>query len=107
MENLNTRIVSKHKANYFRDALTAVPGSITIGDKGIQFDATVGPFFIQIPYPVMKGILVQKPFGVFYNGIIIDTTDGQSFRFVTTKTKELLTELSKKKLPLYYKKKRK
>lgn len=88
---LNTQIKLIVKANSLINPISPKKGMLSLGDKGIEFLATNGLGFIQIPW---KNIVVVKAHvlfgGRYIRGFDIYTDDKQMLSFVTSDTKEAL-----------------
>ncbi len=81
------------KANYFKTGLHAYAGELTLGKRGLVFDAqAMGK--ITIPYVQMRVVWVQVVLRHFYRGIIVEAPDGRRFHFVTSRTRQLLHVLN-------------
>ncbi|UDM31886.1 DUF956 family protein [Lentilactobacillus laojiaonis] len=93
---LNQFVEKQVNANLFVNQLTAMAGSLTLGNTGVEFERQFKNGFIQIPYSEIKSVEVQIIFKKFYRGIFIETNEGQRFNFVTSKTKDLVHVFNRK-----------
>lgn len=88
---LNTKIDAVAKANSTLNPLNIKPGYLSIGDKGIEFQSSRGPGFIQIPWEHLAQVRVQIFFGGRYvRGFFLRTDDDREFEFIVSDAKYIL-----------------
>ena len=83
-------------ANYLRDQLNGLQGTITLGNNGIEFERQFKNGFIQIPYNQIEQVQVQIAFGKIYRGFYLITKDGKKINILTRKTKQVIHVLNRK-----------
>lgn len=81
-------------ANAVLSPINIRQGKLEIGNSGLDYRPSLGKGYIQIPWRNVKYITVERAFNFWYRGFIVYTTEGQSFEFITNKTKKALMALA-------------
>lgn len=82
--------------SYTSDQIDYKPGTLTVGNNGLEYERQFKNGFIQIPFNQIKQVQVQIAFNRFFRGFYIITKDGKKFNFLTNKTKKVIHVLNRK-----------
>lgn len=92
---LNKNVNLSVRSNAVMSPVSIKNGILEIGENGVEFNTLLGSGFIQIPYKNIEYISAEISMKIFYRGIIIKTTEGQTFEFIISKGKKVINELAK------------
>lgn len=79
-------------ANAAMSPVNIQPGYLFYGDKAIEFRSNKGGYII-IPWEKIDYVSLEIIMKFYYRGLIIKTTEGQSFEFIGGKPKKALAIL--------------
>lgn len=86
---VNSEVELGTKANCFLSRLAPKPGTIMLGDGGIDFIAASGRGFVAIPWPSIQKVRADV-YGKHVRGIEVVTADGRAIPFVLSRGHEVL-----------------
>lgn len=96
VESLNKEVDVAIKVNSFLNPMSPKPGVLAVGDVGIEYRASNGVGFIQVPWEnvtLVKADVYLK--GKYIRGFDIITTENQELSFVTSNAMEALKAMRK------------
>lgn len=96
VESLNTTVDYAIKANSFLNPINPKTGVLAIGNNGVEFRASNGAGYIQIPWQNIVQVRAQIMFrGKYIRSFDIVTDDNQTLNFVISDAKEALKAMRK------------
>lgn len=90
VQSLNLQVELAVKANSFYNPISPKQGVMALGDKGIEFRASSGAGYIQIPWENIVQVRAQVLLGKYIRGFDIYTDDQQRIEFVAEDAKAAL-----------------
>ena len=91
VKSLNSTVELAVKANSFLDPINPKPGVMALGNNGVEFRASNGEGYIQIPWRNIITVQAQVFFnGRYIRGFDIITDDNQVLNFVVADAKKTL-----------------
>ena len=91
VKSLNSTVELAVKANSFLDPINPKPGVMALGNNGVEFRASNGEGYIQIPWRNIIIVQAQVFFnGRYIRGFDIITDDNQVLNFVVADAKKTL-----------------
>ncbi|MCI2173413.1 MAG: DUF956 family protein [Atopobiaceae bacterium] len=88
-DQLNSEVEVMCKANAFTNPIFPKPGYLMLGDKGIEFVASGGVGFAQIPWPNVS-LVRADIYGKYVRSIEVVTDEAQTLPFVISNGAEVL-----------------
>lgn len=93
-KKLNQNVKLAVRSNAVMSPVSIKNGILEIGENGIEFNTLLGSGFIQIPYNNISYVSAEITMKIFYRGLIVKTTEGQTFEFIISKGKKVIKELA-------------
>lgn len=94
-QDLNSHVDLVVHANSFANPIFPKPGTLAVGDKGLDYRADAGDGYIQIPWTSVEGVQVDIPAGTYVRSIKVLTKETQPLEFVVSDGKNLLRVLNR------------
>lgn len=91
---LNNQVELVVRANTFANPIFPKPGTLALGDRGLEYRADSGRGYIQIPWTSIEGVEVDIPAGNYVRSIKVSTKETRPLEFVVSDGKNLVRALS-------------
>lgn len=91
---LNHQVELVVRANTFVNPIFPKPGTLALGERGLEYRADSGRGYIQIPWTSIEGVEVDIPAGDYVRSIKVSTKETRPLEFVVSDGKNLVRALS-------------
>lgn len=91
---LNRQVELVVRANTFANPIFPKPGTLALGERGLEYRADSGRGYIQIPWTSIEGVEIDIPAGNYVRSIKVSTKETRPLEFVVSDGKNLVRALS-------------